>query len=78
MNLDVRTPIVLYIYEKPLKSAYFFGQSPWFPSAKSQKMRNLGVLVEFVTTPFCGQFWSRRLLQNVLRCVHFKPILMRK
>ena len=60
MNLYVRTPIVLYIYEKPLKSAYFSGHSPSFPIAKSQKMRNLGVLAEFVITRLCGHFWSRR------------------
>ena len=46
------------------------------PFAKSQKMGDLGVLAEFVITRLCGQSRSRHLLQNVLRCLYFKRILV--
>ena len=39
-------------------------------------MGDLGVLAEFIITRPCGQFWSRRLLQNVVQCLHVKPLLM--
>ena len=48
------------------------------PFAKSRKLRNLGVLAKFVITRLCGHFWSRRMLQNALRCWHFKGILIRR
>ena len=47
------------------------------PLAKSQKMGDLGVLAEFVITRLCGHFWSRRLRPKVVRCWHFKRILMK-
>ena len=46
------------------------------PLAKCQKMADLGVLARFVITPLCGHFWSRRLRRKVVRCLHFKRILM--
>ena len=46
------------------------------PFAKSQKTADLGVLGQFVRTRRCGHFWSRRLRQKVVRCLHFERILM--
>ena len=46
------------------------------PFAKSQKTGDLGVLGKYVRTRRCEQFWSRRLRQKVVRCLHFKRILM--
>ena len=45
------------------------------PFAKSQKVRDLGVLAKFAITRFSLHLWSRFLQQNVLRCLHFKCIL---
>ena len=48
------------------------------PLAKSQKMADLGVFAKFVITLLCGHLWSRGLQQNVLLCLHFKCILIRR
>ena len=58
------------------KVGLLFGQvSLGPPFAKSQKTRDLGVFAKFVITRHCGHFWSRRLRQRVIRCLHFKRIL---
>ena len=54
---------------KPVNSAYFL---------KSQEMRDLGVVAKSFRTVICGKFCSRRLQQNVLRCLHFMRILIRR
>ena len=46
--------------------------------AKSQKMADLGVLAKFVITRLYGHLWSRSLTQNVVLCLHFKCILIRR
>ena len=46
------------------------------PYEKSQKMGDLGVSAEFVITRLCGQILSRGLLQNIVRCLHLKCILI--
>ena len=48
------------------------------PLAKSEKMADLGVLAKFVITRLCGHLWSRSLQQNVVLCLHFKCILIRR
>ena len=48
------------------------------PLAKSQKMADLGVLAKFVITRLYGHLWSRSLQQNVVLCLHFKGILIRR
>ena len=50
-----------HVFQAPkyglLFSAVFLG----LPFAKSQKMRVLGFLAKFFTTPLCGHLWSYRL-----------------
>ena len=45
------------------------------PFAKCHKMGDLGVLAKCVITLLCGQFWSRRLRQTVIRSLGYKCIL---
>ena len=47
------------------------------PYAKSAKMTDLGGFARFTITRLCGQFWRRRLRRNVVRCLHFKRILIK-
>ena len=46
--------------------------------AEFQKMRAEGVLAKFAIPRLYGHFGSRGLLQNVLLCLHFKCILIRR
>ena len=46
--------------------------------AKSQKMRDEGVLAKFAIARFYGHFGSRGLQQNVVLCLHFKCMLVRR
>ena len=39
-------------------------------------MGDLGVLAAFVIARLCGHLWSRRLRQDVFRCLDFKRILI--
>ena len=57
-----------------LLKAFFLGP----PLAKSQKMADLGVLAKFVITRLYGHLWSRSLKQNVVLCLHFKSILIKR
>ena len=41
-------------------------------------MADLGVLGKFVITRLYGHFWSRGLQQNVILCLHFKRIPIRR
>ena len=47
------------------------------PYAKSQKMANFSAFAKFAITLLCVRFWSPRLRQNVVRCLHFKRILLK-
>ena len=44
--------------------------------AEFQKMHAEGVLAKFAIARLYGHFGSRRLLQNVVLCWHFKCILI--
>ena len=46
--------------------------------AEFQKMRDEGVLAKFAIARLYGHFGSRGLQQNVLLCLHFKYILIRR
>ena len=45
---------------------HFLAVSIGGPFAKSQKMRDLGVLAKFAIARLYGHFWSRGLQQNVV------------
>ena len=47
------------------------------PYAKSQKMADFSAFAKFAITLLCVRFWSRRLRQNVVRCLHFRRILIK-
>ena len=47
------------------------------PYAKSQKMGDFSAFAKFGVTLLCVHFWSRRLRQNVGRCLHFTRILIK-
>ena len=46
--------------------------------AEFQKMRDEGVLAKFAIGRLYGHFGSRTLLQNVVLCLHFKCIVIRR
>ena len=66
------------VFEAPivglLLRAFFLGP----PLAKSQKIADLGVLAKFVITRLYGHLWSRSLTKNVVLCLHFKCILIKR
>ena len=66
------------VFEAPIVGLLFWGFSLGPPLAKSQKMADLGVLAKFVITRLYGHLWSRSLQQNVVLCLHFKCILIRR
>ena len=66
------------VFEAPIVGLLFWAFCPGPPLAKSQKMADLGVLAKFVITRLCGHLWSRSLQQNVVLCLHFKCILIRR
>ena len=59
-------------------SLLILGVSPTSPFAKSQKVRDLGILAKFAIARLYGHFGSRGLQQNVVLCLHFKCILTRR
>ena len=65
-------------FEAPIVGLLFWAFSLGPPLAKSQKMADLGVLAKFVITRLYGHLWSRSLQQNLLLCLHFKCILIRR
>ena len=65
------------VFQTPEVGLHFGRFSLGPPFAKSPKMGDLGALAKFVITRLCGHFWSRRLRRNVVRCLHFKRILMK-
>ena len=66
------------VFEAPIVGLLFWALSLGPPLAKSQKMANLGVLANIVITRLYGHLWSGSLQQNVLLCLHFKCILIRR
>ena len=56
----------------------FWAFSLFPPVAKSQKMADLGVLSNIVITRLYGHLWSGSLQQNVVLCLHFKCMLVRR
>ena len=61
-------------YSRPTFLAFSLGPR----LAKSQKMAGLGVFGKFVITRLYGHLGSRSLQQNVVLCLHFKCILIRR
>ena len=66
------------VFEVPILGLLFSAFCLGPPLAKSQKMAQLGVLAKFVITRLYGLLWSRSLHQNVVLCLHFKCILIRR
>ena len=54
------------------------GFSPGRNFAEFQKMRAEGVLVKFAIARLYGHLGSRGLLQNIVLCLHFKYIVIRR
>ena len=54
------------------------GFSPGHNFAEFQKMRAEGVLAKFAIARLYGHLESRDLLQNVVLCLHFKCILIKR
>ena len=66
------------VFEAPIVGLLFWAFSIGPPLAKSQKMADLGVLANIVITRLYGHLWSGSLQQNVVLCLHFKCILIRR
>ena len=66
------------VFEAPIVGLLFWAFSLGFPLAKSQKMADLGVLANIVITRLYGHLWTGSLQQNVVVCLHFKCILIRR
>ena len=66
------------VFEAPIVGLLFWAFSLCPPLAKSQKMADLGVLAKIVITRLYGHLWSRSLQQNVVLCLHFKCMLIRR
>ena len=66
------------VFEALIVGLLFWAFSLCPPLAKSQKMADLGVLAKFVITRLYGQLCSRSLQQNIVLCLHFKCILIRR
>ena len=65
-------------FEARMVGLLFWAVSLGPPSAKSQKMADLGFLGKFVITRLYGHLWRRKLQQNVPLWLHFKSILIRR
>ena len=66
------------MFLKPYSRPTFLRFSLGPPLAKSQKRADLSNLAKFVITRLYGHLWSRSLQQNVVLCLHFKCILVRR
>ena len=66
------------VFKARIVGLLFWAFSLGPPLAKSQKMADLGVLAKFVITRLYGHLWSRSLHQNVVLCLPFKCILIRR
>ena len=59
-------------------SLFFWGVSLGDHCAKSQKVRDLGVLAKFAIAQLYGHFSRRTFQQNVVLWLHFRCILIRR
>ena len=66
------------VFEAPIVGLLFWAFSLGPPLAKSQKMADLGVLANIVITRLYGHLWSGSLQQNVVLCLQFKCILIKR
>ena len=66
------------VFEAPKVGLLFWAFSLGPPLAKSQKMADFGFLANIVITRLYGHLWSGSLQQNVVLCLHFKCILIRR
>ena len=66
------------VFEARIVGLLFWGFSLGSPSAKSQKMADFGVLAKFFITRLFEHLWSRSLHQNVVLCLPFTGILIRR
>ena len=66
------------VFEAPIVGLLFWEFCLGPPLAKSQKMAHLGVLAKFVITRLSRHLWSCSLQQNVVLCLHFKCILIKR
>ena len=66
------------VFEAPIVGLLFWAFSLGPPLAKSQKMADLGVFAKFVITRLYGHLGSRSFQQNIVLCLHFKCILIRR
>ena len=66
------------VFEAPIFGLLFGAFCLGPPLAKSQEMADLGVLAKFVITRIYGHLWSCSLQQNVVLCLHFKCILIKR
>ena len=66
------------VFEARIGGLLFWAFSLGPPSAKSQKMADLGLLGKFVITLLYGHLWRRSLQQNVPLWLRFKCILIRR
>ena len=65
------------VFQALIVSLLFWRFSLGPPYAKSQKMGDFSAFAKFGVTLLCVHFWSRRLRQNVGRCLHFTRILIK-
>ena len=66
-----------------MRQGFFYGLlsagfSPGRNFAEYQKMRAEGVLAKFAIARLYGHLGSRGLLQNIVLCLHFKYIVVRR
>ena len=66
------------VFEAPILGLLFWAVSLGTPLAKSQKMADLGVLAKFFITRLHGHLSIHSFQQNVVLCLHFKCILIRR
>ena len=66
------------VFEAPIVGLLFWAFSLGRPLPKSQKMADLGVLAKFLITRLYGHLWSPCLKQNVMRCLHFTCIPIKR
>ena len=65
-------------FEAPIVGLLFWAISLGPHLAKAQKMADLAVFAKFVITRLYGHLRSRSLQENVVLCLHFKCILIRR
>ena len=66
------------VFEAPIVGLLLWAFSLGPPSAKSQKMADLGLFAKFVITRLYGHLRSRSLQQNAVLCLHFNCLLIRR